>query len=198
MRDFCKLRHRRAVPAATGLGECLGNVTPENTAGSSRADTIVGGGSRDTIRGGGGNDQLKGGSERDTLRGDSGNDRLDGGTGKDTLYGGSGKDAFLFTTKPSSSNVDTLRDFSAKDDAIWLENAIYKGIDSGSLAKPKTMLADAFQIGAVAQDAEDRILYDQATGSLYYDRDGTGAAAASRFAVVATKKALTHQDFFAI
>jgi serralysin len=60
------------------------------------------------------------------------------------------------------------------------------------------MLADAFHLGAAAQDAEDRILYDQATGSLYYDPDGIGAAAAVKFAVVATRKALTLSDFYVI
>ena len=129
--------------------------------------------------GGGGNDRLTGGGSTDTLRGGSGHDRLDGGSGRDTLYGNSGKDAFLFTTKLGASNVDTLRDFQPVDDVIRLENAIFKGIGSGSLAKPKVMLADAFQLGAVAQDAEDRILYDQATGrrsTTRTDRGGGGGA----------------------
>jgi Ca2+-binding RTX toxin-like protein len=173
------------------------NVTPETTTGSPAADVIVGGAGRDTLGGGGGNDRLAGGGERDTLRGGSGQDRLDGGLGRDALYGGSGKDAFLFTTKLGRSNVDTLRDFQLND-AIWLENKIFKGIGSGSLSKPKTMLEDAFHLGPTAQDAEDRILYDQATGSLFYDPDGIGAAAALRFAVVATRKALTVHDFYAI
>ena len=109
----------------------------------------------------------------------------------------SAKDAFLFTTKLGSSNVDTLHDFQLSD-AIWLENKIFKGIGSGSLSKPKTMLEDAFHLGPTAQDAEDRILYDQTTGALSYDPDGIGAAAAVRFAVVATRKALTVHDFYAI
>ncbi len=175
----------------------VANVTPERTAGSARAEVIVGGAGRDTLGGGGGNDRLSGSGERDALRGGSGQDRLDGGLGRDALYGGSGKDAFLFTTKLGRSNVDTLRDFQLND-AIWLENKIFKGIGSGSLSKPKTMLEDAFHLGPTAQDAEDRILYDQATGSLFYDPDGTGPAAALRFAVVATRKALTVHDFYAI
>ena len=132
------------------------------------------------------------------LKGGSGHDRLDGGSGRDTLYGGSGKDAFLFTVAPSAGNLDSLRDFSPKDDAIWLENKLFQGIGSGSLAKPKTMLAEAFHLGTAAADAQDRILYDQGSGSLFYDPDGTGAAAAVRFAVIATKTALTHADFLVI
>jgi Ca2+-binding RTX toxin-like protein len=176
----------------------VSNVSTEKTAGTSGIDVVVGGGGRDTLGGGGGNDRLTGGGSTDTLRGGSGHDRLDGGLGRDTLYGNSGKDAFLFTTKLGGSNVDTLRDFQPVDDVIRLENAIFKGIGSGSLKNPKKMLADAFQLGAVAQDAEDRILYDQATGSVFYDPDGTGAAAAVRFAVVANKMALTRSDFYVI
>jgi Ca2+-binding RTX toxin-like protein len=173
------------------------DVTAETTKGSPEADRIVGGGGRDQLAGGRKDDTIFGGAGSDTLRGASGNDRLDGGLGRDVLYGNTGKDAFLFTTKLGSSNVDTLRDVQL-DDAIWLENAIFKGIGSGSLAKPKVMLKDAFHLGSVAQDAEDRILYDQASGSVYDDRDGSGAAVAVKFAVVATKKALTLSDFLVI
>ncbi len=156
----------------------VGNVGTEKTSGTSAADVIVGGGGRDTLGGGG--------------------DRLNGGAGKDQLSGNSGKDAFLFTTKPGSSNVDVLRDVSSKDDAIWLENAVFKGLGSGSLAKPRKLSSDAFHVGSAAADAEDRDIYDTATGSLFYDRDGTGAAAAVKFAVVAKKTALAFHDFFVI
>jgi Ca2+-binding RTX toxin-like protein len=176
----------------------VGNVGTEKTSGTPGVDVVVGGGGRDTLGGGGGNDRLSGGSGLDTLRGGSGNDRLDGGLGSDQLNGNSGKDLFLFTTKPGSSNVDALRDFSARDDAIWLENAIFKGIGSGSLAKPRKMASDAFHAGKAAQDAQDRIIYDKATGSLFYDADGTGAGKAVKFAVVATKQTLAYHDFFVI
>ena len=47
-------------------------------------------------------------------------------------------------------------------------------------------------------DADDRILYDKATGALSYDADGSGAQAAVQFAVIDTKVALTGADFFVV
>jgi Ca2+-binding RTX toxin-like protein len=51
--------------------------------------------------------------------------------------------------------------------------------------------------GTAATTAAHRIIYDKATGTLYYDRDGTGSAAQVRFALLtsATKPTLTAADF---
>ena len=48
---------------------------------------------------------------------------------------------------------------------------------------------------SAAGDATDRIIYDAATGNIFYDPDGTGAAAATLFATVDPGTALTHADF---
>ncbi|MNU08007.1 hypothetical protein D3C72_2538740 [compost metagenome] len=50
-----------------------------------------------------------------------------------------------------------------------------------------------------AADSNDRILYDQDRGDLYYDRDGSGTAyAAVKIAEIANFTTLTHADFFVI
>jgi Ca2+-binding RTX toxin-like protein len=46
------------------------------------------------------------------------------------------------------------------------------------------LLSAAFFVGAAAHDSSDRIVYDKPTGQLYYDADGTGAAAKILFATV--------------
>ena len=176
----------------------VANVSPEKTSGTAFADTVFGDIGKDVLSGGGGNDVLKGFKNADTLTGGAGNDKLFGGLGKDKLLGGKGKDVFVFDTKPASANVDTLKDFSHKDDTVWLENAIFKGIGSGTLAKPKKMKADAFFLGKEAHDANDRILYDKKTGGLWYDADGSGAHAAVKIAVLSNKPALTLSDFYVI
>jgi Ca2+-binding RTX toxin-like protein len=58
-----------------------------------------------------------------------------------------------------------------------------------------TLSPSAFHQGANAADAGDRILYDAATGNIFYDGDGSGAAAALLFATVDPGTPLTHADF---
>jgi serralysin len=53
-------------------------------------------------------------------------------------------------------------------------------------------------IGAAAQDAQDRIIYNSATGALLYDSDGVGGAAAVQFAELSAGLALTNLDFLVV
>ena len=46
------------------------------------------------------------------------------------------------------------------------------------------MPAGAFVTGTAAQDADDRIIYDPATGALLVDLDGSGTGAAQLFAYI--------------
>jgi len=128
-----------------------------------------------------GNNILKGLGARDTLTGNAGNDTLDGGAGNDTLIGGAGSDTFVFANA-LTANRDTVRDFAPGVDKLRLDDDIFTALTPGALS------ADAFVKGSgvtSAQDASDRIVYDTATGALYYDADGAGGAAAVQFAVLA-------------
>ena len=49
--------------------------------------------------------------------------------------------------------------------------------------------------GAAAHDADDRIIYDQTNGNLYYDADGNGAGAAILFANLSGHPAIVAADF---
>ena len=72
-----------------------------------------------------------------------------------------------------------IRDFSAADDTILLDNAAC----SPALAAGRARTASAFvDRHAPPQDADDRIIYDQATGQLFFDADGNGAGAQIQFA----------------
>ena len=53
----------------------------------------------------------------------------------------------------------------------------------------------AFDAGAAAHDASDRIIYNSSNGNLYYDADGSGPTAAILFAHVAEGTPLTSADF---
>ena len=49
--------------------------------------------------------------------------------------------------------------------------------------------------GTGAGDATDRIIYDNTTGDLFYDADGSGVCAQVKFAHVTPLTALTNNDF---
>ncbi|HEV2747768.1 MAG TPA: pre-peptidase C-terminal domain-containing protein [Allosphingosinicella sp.] len=119
---------------------------------------------------------------------------LNGGGGKDRLVGGGGDDMFVFNTALSSAtNWDDILDFVVDDDTIVLDRTVFTAIaGTGGLAPT------AFVNGAAAGDGNDRILYDQANGRLYYDADGSGPAAKILFAHVDPGLALTAADFLAV
>jgi Ca2+-binding RTX toxin-like protein len=145
-----------------------------------------------TLTGNAGANKLRGGAGDDTIDGGGGSDRLYGGLGDDVLTGGAGNDGFWFDSALGASNVDSLADFNPADDSIQLSRAVFTAIAaSGPLS------AAAFQAGPAALDPSDRILYDGAAGRIFYDADGSGAAAAILFATVAPGTALTHADFIA-
>jgi len=59
-----------------------------------------------------------------------------------------------------------------------------------------TLKGSAFGLGVRASTAEQRIVYDQATGALFYDADGSGSAAGQvQFAKVAAGTALGAGQF---
>jgi Ca2+-binding RTX toxin-like protein len=144
-------------------------------------------------------ENLTGSVYADTLKGDdaanrtsagSGNDIIYGLLGNDLLVGGLGADTFVFDTRLGSDNIDTIDDFVASDDTIWLDRTIFTRLGgAGGLA------AQSFYAGAAVHDASDRIIYDKLTGKLYYDADGTGGGAAVQFALLDKNLTLTASDF---
>jgi Ca2+-binding RTX toxin-like protein len=150
--------------------------------GNQFAQSIYGNEGANVLRGLDGNDQLVG------LGGD---DVLAGGKGKDVLRGGAGQDEFRFDTAPAG-DVDRIMDFSVADDTISLDDAIFGGIAPGAVS------ANAFHIGAGAHDADDRIIYNNLNGVLYYDSNGSAAGGAVHFATLEAGLALTASDFTVI
>lgn len=197
-----------AGTARDGFGADDTLIGIEGAYGTAFADTLYGSGLANTLSGGDGNDKLDGRSGNDVLNGGSGNDSLVagtgndilvagagddwlyGGAGRDTLAGGIGRDRFVFDTKAAWSNLDTIKDFNKRYDTCWLDNAAFTKLKLGWLS------ASAFHVGTKAHDSSDRVIYNEGTGALYYDPDGTGRAAQVKFALVGPHKGLTHSDFF--
>ncbi|MEA3014541.1 MAG: hypothetical protein QOD42_3086, partial [Sphingomonadales bacterium] len=131
---------------------------------------------------------LGGNNLGNTLFGSAGANILDGKGGNDALVGGGGADTFAFTTALGAGNADTIVDFVSGTDRIGLDHAIFTAIGG-------TLSADAFVIGAAAAGIEDRIVYNQATGQLFYDFDGSGGGAAILFATLQGAPLLGAGDF---
>ena len=127
------------------------------------------------------------------VTGNAGHNVLRGDAGNDVLTGGAGYDNFVFDTALGKDNVDRITDFSVADDTILLNAAIF------GAAGPAGYLAQgAFQTGSVATEADDRILYDAASGNIFYDADGSGAGAAVLFAQVTPGLTLSNFDFIVL
>ena len=175
-----------------GTGTGASAVTTGTTAINVNASALSG---AVNIVGNNGANILTGGAGADTLSGEIGADRLNGGLGNDLLIGGAGADTFIFDSAPNAiSNIDTISDFSVVDDTIALENAIFTalGVRTGVLS------AAAFRVGAAAGDADDRVIYNSANGTLIYDSNGNAAGGAVQIATLATGLALTNLDFVII
>ncbi|HYU95509.1 MAG TPA: calcium-binding protein [Sphingomicrobium sp.] len=131
-----------------------------------------------------------GGGQR--LIGNFGSNVLDGKGGADTLIGLGGADTFAFTTALGGDNVDTIVDFESGIDTIALDDAIFTALPPGDLDP------EAFATGTAASEADDRIIYDPATGNLFYDADGSGAGAAVLFAHLNNAPTVAATDFSVI
>jgi Ca2+-binding RTX toxin-like protein len=138
---------------------------------------------------------LTGNELSNQLFGNNGENFLDGKAGGDVLQGFGGADTFAFTTSgwlnAGNPNLDSIVDFQAGLDKIALDDAVFAGVTSGNLAS-------VFVAGTQAQDADDRIIYDQATGALYFDADGSGSGAAVQFASLVAGTVLAASDFTVI
>ena len=136
---------------------------------------------------------LVGNSLSNIITGNIGADILMGGLGNDTLIGGAGADQFEFNSALGATNVDRIQSYSAADDTIRLENAIFTALTAtGALA------GTAFVTGAAATTAAHRIIYNSGTGQIFYDADGLGGAAQTLFAILTPATALTAADFLVV
>jgi Ca2+-binding RTX toxin-like protein len=158
--------------------------------GSVNDDPMFGSAFDDALKGGNGNDTLFGNEGEDALDGGAGDDVLNGGVGNDSLTGGGGNDVFAFDTPiGGDSNIDLVADFTSGSDTIELNQEFYfVGLTVGQLA------AAQFTTGA-ATGTGPQIVYNQATGALFYDSNGADAGGASQFATLTGSPTLTNANF---
>ncbi len=155
-------------------------------------------------------DTIYGGNGVDVLNGGTGSDILYGGSGKDTLIGGSGADYFAFDKVPTRKEVDLISDFNRRQgDEIALSLKGFKGLglrlsepaweipsrNTAPFDRQYVLKETSFVLGKAAIDADDRIVYDRSTGHLWFDKDGSGPAAAMEIARLKAGAALSYKDF---
>ncbi len=143
---------------------------------------------KNTLTGNDGANILLGFGNIDKLLGGLGADTLNGGTGKDTLTGGGDADTFQFGDF-GSNNWDNVTDFALGQDVIGLIGSAF-GLAAGALT------AQTFALGTVATNKFQHILYDQATGNIWFDADGNGAGAKQQIGSLTDGLALGLADFF--
>jgi Ca2+-binding RTX toxin-like protein len=136
-------------------------------------DRLFGGatGSYETLNGGNGNDYISGADGLQYQYGGDGNDTLVGSIDFDTLIGGAGADDFLFRGTANLTNNPFINDWGNGNDEILLDNDFFTALGASGNLKPAQ-----FRAGTNATDASDRIIYDDSTGQLWYDKDGLGGA----------------------
>jgi Ca2+-binding RTX toxin-like protein len=137
-------------------------------------------------------DWLIGNGENNILWGFDGDDILIGGAGDDGLNGGAGADTFAFLSP--NQGLDTITDFnSAQGDIIQISATGF-----GGGLTPGVLDSDQFIIGSAAVDGGDRIIYNDATGALFFDPDGTGVLGQVQFARLSGNPVLTSNDIVVV
>src|SRR5207244_9644879 len=92
------------------------------------------------------------------------------------------------------ANADTIGDFGTGTDVIRLDTSVYANLGaSGRLSAGDERFYAA--AGAVSgHDATDRLVFDTATGRLFYDADGSGGSAAQLVATVTGSATIAATD----
>ena len=203
------LRNEYAYTIRTDYEEILIGI--ENAVGSGASDTIFGStgtnklwGSagndhifgdygNDSLYGENGNDTVLGGYGNDMLSAGAGNDRVGGGAGNDILFGGAGADRFLFNSALAvSTNVDVVGSFSAVDDTIELDNAVFARFTATGTIAWSMFISNT---SGLAQDSNDFLIYESDTGDLFYDSNGSASGGRVLFGELDPNLSLTYRDF---
>ncbi|GFE69461.1 S-layer family protein [Chroococcus sp. FPU101] len=108
----------------------------------------------------------------------------------DVLTGSTSADSLIFSN-PYDRNA-RITDFTPDDDLIVVSASGF----GGGLTQGELFSSEEFIIGTSATTATQRFIYNDATGALLFDAEGTGMAAAIQFATLSAGLALTHEDIF--
>jgi Ca2+-binding RTX toxin-like protein len=172
----------------------VGNDNTNGT-GNNLDNVITGNSGNNLLKGLNGHDTLLGGAGNDTLLGGVGNDILVGGDGSDSFFFGSGagriagpiipphseaSDPVPFGSGPvfntSGFGVDSISDFIKGSDKIILSktsfNALVSSVANNLQAAEFATINDAANELALVGSSSAKIVYNLATGNLFYNQNG--------------------------
>ncbi len=110
---------------------------------------------------------------------------------EDTLTGGAGDDQFIFY-RPDDQ-IDRITDFEPDSDQI-----VISAVDFGDDIVPGDISEEQFVVGTSAEDESDRFIYNNETGNLFFDPDGTGSAAPTQLVTLDDNPVLSATDLLSI
>ena len=187
------------------------NDLENKTSGFNNSDDVINGqGGKDEIDGLSGDDILRGGGAEDKLMGGAGDDVLNGGKEDDDLTGGPGADQFAFITlKPfatSDLGVDNISDFGVgrsgggdddddddddngngrvREDKIVLSKTTFTALESvvGGTLNPNefAVVEEESETTDAAEASSAFIVYNRASGSLFYNPNGSDPGFSDNF-----------------
>jgi Ca2+-binding RTX toxin-like protein len=97
-----------------------------------------------------------------------------------------------------ASGPDTITDFTVGTDEIQLSDNVFTALGSAGALAASQFVANTT---GVATTATERVIYNTASGALFYDADGSGAQhAAIQIALIGaiSHAALTGADFLVV
>jgi Ca2+-binding RTX toxin-like protein len=197
--DYSNSKGSITINLGTGLaagGHADGDVLDqiENVNGSAGKDVLTGNDLANVLMGNAGEDILDGGLNADRLIGGSGADRLIGGQGLDTLQGRGGADTYVLFNL--SASADTILDFEVGKDHLEINAALF----GGDLISGLDLTAAQVEVNrtGLASTKEAVFIFNERTGELFYDVNGSGGGTIGSRLVATLDGVLTgfsHDDF---
>jgi Ca2+-binding RTX toxin-like protein len=131
---------------------------------------------------------ISGFSGADTINASLGNDRIAGGAGIDTATGGLGIDRFEYNAQ--SEGGDLVTDFTAADDSFGFRGTAFGGLAPGAIAGANFVS----RADNAAQDGNDFFIFRTTDKTLWFDVDGSLAAAPILIADLQASATMTSSD----
>jgi Ca2+-binding RTX toxin-like protein len=140
-------------------------------------------------------DDLRGNSEINVLYGDDGDDFFIGFEGTDVLNGGADVDTFFYATAFDGGGTgDSIQDFVSGTDRIMVQGSNFGLGSQGGTAIDPTM----FVAGMNATMATVQFGFDNATGEVWYDFNGTSDGGRVTLAYLQTGATLVSTDILVL